>query len=107
VSVSSPRKVFWIVYIRAHEERTVRGIAIGTYLLRFAWGRDWEVDTRKFSQDAWFYQAGRDLAFTETEPTEDRRGEYTELRVTLNEVIGGNLPRVGITETAFNEGESL
>jgi len=107
VTVSIPRKVLWIVYIRAHEERTVRGIEFGTYLLRFALGRDWDVDTRKFAQNAWFYQAGRQLAFTETEPTEDQRGEYTELRVTLNEVIGGNLPRVGITETVFNEGESL
>jgi hypothetical protein len=53
----------------------------------------------------WFYEAGRQLVFTETEPTEDQRGEYTELRVTLNEVIGGNLARVGITETVFNEGE--
>jgi hypothetical protein len=107
VTVSIPRKVLWIVYIRAHEERTVRGIAFGTYLLRFALGRDWDAATRTFVQNAWFYEAGKQLVFTEMEPTEDRRGEYTELRVTLNEVIGGNLPRVGITETVFNEGETL
>jgi hypothetical protein len=107
VSVSIPRKVLWIVYIRAREEKTVSGIAFGTYLLRFALGRDWDIDARKFLQDAWFYEAGRQLVFTERAPTEDQRGEYTELRVTLNEVIGGNLPRVGITETVFNEGESL
>jgi len=105
VTVSIPRKAFWIVYIRAHEEKTLSGIAGGTYLLRFALGRDWDADTRKFLQGVWFYEAGRQLVFAEAEPTEDQRGEYTELRVTLNEVIGGNLPRLGITETVFNEGE--
>ena len=105
VTASLPRKVFWIVYIRAHEERRVSAIAVGTYLLRFAMGRDWEAGTRRFLQDAQFYQAGRQLIFTETEPTEDHRGEYTELQLTLNEVVGGNLPRAGITQSVFNEGE--
>jgi hypothetical protein len=106
VSVDVPRKVFWIVYIRAHEEKAVDGIAVGTYLLRFALGRDWDTEARKFLQNTWFYQAGKQLVFTEAEPTEDHAGEYTELHVTLNEVLGGNLPRVGITEAQFNEGSS-
>jgi hypothetical protein len=106
VTASIPRKLFWVIYIRAHEEKTVSGIAAGTYLLRFALGRDWNADTRRFLQNVWFYEAGRQLDFTETTPTEERPGEYIKFHVTLNEVIGGNLPRVGITEAVFNEGES-
>ena len=106
VTASLPRTVFWIVYIRAHEERTVSGLSAGTYLLRFALGRDWEAGTRRFLRDAEFYQAGRQLVFAETEPTEDHRGEYDELHLTLNEVVGGNLPRAEITENVFDEGDS-
>jgi len=47
---------------------------------------------------------GEQLVFTETEPTEYRAGQYTALDVTLNEVIGGNIRRVGISEAEFDEG---
>jgi hypothetical protein len=104
VSASVPRKLFWITYVRAHGEKTVNGIPVGSYLLRFALGRDWNTDSRHFLQYPWFYEAGKQLDFTETASTEERRGEYIELHVTLNEIIGGNLPRVGITEAVFNEG---
>jgi hypothetical protein len=106
VTASLPRKVFWVVYVRGHEERTLRGIAAGAYLLRFALGRDWDADTQRFLRDRRFYEAGKQLVFTEREATEDQRGEYTELHLTLNEINGGNLPRAEITEGVFNEGAS-
>jgi hypothetical protein len=98
------REVFWVLYIRAHEEETVKGVAVGGYLLRYALGQDWDVEGQKFLRNAMFYQAGEQLVFTETEPTEYSAGQYTELTITLNEVIGGNLRRVGISEAEFNEG---
>jgi hypothetical protein len=106
VSAGLPRKVFWIVYVAGHAEKTLRGIAAGAYLLRFALGRDWDAETQRFLRDRRFYEAGQQLVFTERNATEDQRGEYTELHLTLNEIIGGNLPRAEITESVFNEGES-
>jgi hypothetical protein len=94
-----------MLYIRAHEEKEINGIGAGSYLLRFTLGQDWDSETRKFLQKAWFYQAGRQLDFTEIEPTESERGQYTELTVTLHEMVGGNLPRVDISEALFNEGQ--
>jgi hypothetical protein len=105
VTASLPRKTFWIVYVKTREETVVSGIAAGAYLLRFALGQDWKATARRFLKKACFYQAGKQFEFTETEPTEDEPGKYTELRVTLHEVPGGNLPRVEISEAAFNEGD--
>ncbi len=106
VGVRFPRQVFWAIYIRAHEEKTVNEIGAGAYLLRFALGRDWDADARKFLQNPRFYQMGKQLVFAETEPIEDRPGKYTKFNVTLHEVPGGNLPRIGITEAEFGEGTS-
>jgi hypothetical protein len=106
VTAGLPRKVFWIVYVAGHGERTLSGIAPGAYLLRFALGRDWDAETQRFLRDRRFYEAGEQLVFTERDATEDHRGEYTELHLTLNEIVGGNLPRAEITESVFNEGES-
>ena len=106
VSAGLPRKVFWVVYVAEHGERTLSGIAAGTYLLRFALGRDWDTETQRFLRDRRFYEAGKQLVFTERDATEEQRGEYTELHLTLNEIIGGNLPRAEITESVFDEGES-
>ena len=105
VTVATPRKVLWIVYIGAHRDQEVSGIASGTYFLRFVLGRDWDSKTRTFLQSRSFYQAGRQLEFTETEPTNDSSGQYTELRLTLDVGPGGNLPRDRITEAAFDEGD--
>ena len=45
------------------------------------------------------------LDFTGTAPTANEASEYTKLYVSLHEILGGNLPRNGITETIFNEGD--
>jgi hypothetical protein len=106
VTAALPRRTLWSVYIRAHEEQTINGIESGGYLLRFVLGQNWNPETRKFLRDVSFYQAGDQLVFAETEPAAEKPGTYTELYVTLNEVIGGNLHRKGSTETAFDEGDS-
>lgn len=105
VTAAVPRRVLWLLYVRAHEKKEISGIGAGSYLLRFTMGQDWDSASRKFLQKPWFYQAGQQLDFTETESTESEHGQYTELTVTLHEIIGGNLPRVAITEALFNEGQ--
>jgi hypothetical protein len=105
ITADSPRRTVWMLYIRAHEQKSVPGIAVGNYLFRFALGLDWDVDTRKFLRNLEFYQAGEQLEFTETEPTSDEPGKYKEIEITLNEVFSGNLPREPINEIMFNEGD--
>jgi hypothetical protein len=105
ITADSPRRTVWMLYIRAHEQKSVPGIAVGNYLLRFALGLDWDADTRKFLRNLEFYQAGKQLEFTEIEPTSDEPGKYKEIEITLNEVFSGNLPREPINEIMFNEGD--
>jgi len=105
VTADSPRKTVWMLYVRAHEQKSVPGIAVGSYLLRFALGLDWDADTRKFLRNLEFYQAGKQLDFTEIEATSDEPGKYKEIEITLNEVFSGNLPREPINEIMFNEGD--
>jgi hypothetical protein len=106
VTADSPRKTVWMLYIRAHEHKSVSGISVGSYFLRFALGRDWDTDARRFRRDLEFYQAGRQLGFTEVEATADEAGKYKVIEITLNEVSDGNLPREPINEIIFNEGDS-
>jgi len=105
VTAATPRKVLWTLYIRAHGEKETGGIVAGSYLLRFTLGEDWDAEGGRFREKAEFYQAGQQLGFTEREPTENEGAEYTELTVTLHEMLGGNLPRMPITEALFNEGQ--
>ncbi len=105
VTVDSPPKTVWMLYVRVGEPATVGSIAVGSYLLRFALGLDWDAGTRKFRRNIEFYQAGRQLEFTEIEPTWDEPGKYSEIEITLHEMFGGNLPRKPINETTFNEGD--
>jgi hypothetical protein len=104
ITANSPRKTVWMLYIRAHEQKSIPGISIGNYLLRFAMGLDWDVDAKKFLRNLEFYQAGKQLEFTEIEPTSDEAGKYKEIEITLNEVFSGNLPREPINEIMLNEG---
>lgn len=105
VTTNPQRKTVWKLYVRAHEQKSVPGIAVGSYLLRFALGLDWDADTRKFLRNTEFYQAGKTLEFTEIEPTVGRTGNYTEIEITLHEMFGGNLQREPINEIMFDEGD--
>jgi hypothetical protein len=104
VTVGYPRHTVWEVYIRAHDRKTISAISPGRYFLRFALGSDWDGKAM-FRCNVEFYQASRELGFTETEPTADEPGISREFEITLNEIPGGNLPRESIDETMFNEGE--
>jgi hypothetical protein len=106
ITADSPRKTVWMLYIRAHEQKSLSGIAVGNYFLRFALGLDWNADTKKFLRNLEFYQAGKQLEFTEIEPTSNEPGKYKEIEITLNEVFSGNLTRDPINEIMFNEGDS-
>jgi hypothetical protein len=98
VSASVPRKVFWELFIRAHDSDTVKGVRAGSYLLRFALGRNW--DGQRFTQDSQFYEVGNPLEFHESNVV-----KYTEHHVTLNLVFDGNTPRNEIDAATFSEGE--
>ena len=62
------------------------------------------TELRKFMQNAYFYEFGKPLVFVETGASEGRPGEFHELQVTLDPRLGGNVPRVSITEVEFTEG---
>jgi hypothetical protein len=71
VTAASPQTTIWMLYIRAHDHKSVRAIGDGNYLLRFALGLDWDANSRKFRKDRAYYQAGKQLDFIEVPPTSD------------------------------------
>ena len=105
VSATPPHVAIWMVYIRAHDETVRSGIAAGSYLLRFALGLDWNVTTTKFLRTQEFYQAGQHFDFVEIEPTFDKPGTYDEVKISLDPVPFGDIPREPIDELTFNEGD--
>jgi hypothetical protein len=110
ISASIPREIFWVIYIRAHDAYTIKGVRPGSYLLRFAQGSEWDGPSKRFLEDAMFYEADADFDFTETRSLPDENGrysiEYAVRQVTLNPVFDGNIQRKEIDEAAFNEGEA-
>jgi hypothetical protein len=76
------------VYVRAHEDTSLHGIAPGTYTLRFMLGVDWNHDGRVFQRGVEGYAFVDALDFTETKT--DSSVVYSEQSVTLHKVINGN-----------------
>jgi uncharacterized protein (TIGR03000 family) len=85
-------------YIPSGKQLTAEEVPAGRYVLRVAFGKDWDSDARKFT-------AAR--SFSETEAFDISQEEtaegvrYTRLRVTLHKVIGGNFRSDPITEDDF------
>jgi hypothetical protein len=106
VSAMPPRRTVWMVYIRAHDTDTVKGVGPGSYLLRFGLGLDWDASSRIFLRNPEFYEAGKQLDFIETAESADEPGKYTDIKITLNDGPFGNLPRAPINDLIFGEGDS-
>jgi hypothetical protein len=109
ITAIPPRRQVWMLYLRANDKRTVTGVGVGNYVVRFALGLDWDATNRRFLRNSQFYEMGEQLNFTEnTAPSSDFSAEvthYDEIEITLHEVLSGNIRRVAIDESEFNEGE--
>jgi hypothetical protein len=102
---TSPKKTIWKLYIRANEQKSVSGIAPGSYTVRFALGLDWDITRKMFLRDSAFYQSGKELDFAEIKSMGDEPDQYDVVEITLNTVFNGNLRREPIDERTFNEGD--
>ena len=111
VTATPSHRTRWKLYVRADDDKTVNGIGIGSYLLRFALGRDWDVTTGRFLRSPEFFEAGEPFDFAETETALDApdgyivRHNYDSQEIWLNPILNGNLPREPIDESVFNEGD--
>jgi len=88
---TSTHQVVYNVHVRAHHNRTITGIADGTYAIAFWLGTATNGYGKKFSNTLHF------------QTTQTSQGvEYTVYTVTLHAVVGGNAPTQYISRGAFN-----
>lgn len=73
-------------YIRASNAAAIPKVAAGTYNVRFTSGRWWNGE--EFLKEATFSEFERPLVFAETQ--EEDGIAYSDFKLTLNRVIGGN-----------------
>jgi uncharacterized protein (TIGR03000 family) len=85
-------------YIPQGKQFTAEQIPAGRYVMREAFGSDWDTSARRFTKDR---------SFSETEPFEIQEEttaegtRYSILRVTLHKVISGNFKSHPISEEEF------
>jgi len=73
-------------YVRATDAATIPKIAAGTYIARFTSGKWW--NGAEFLNEVTFSEFERPLVFDETREREGIR--YSDFKLTLDSVIGGN-----------------
>lgn len=99
------RRTYRFVYVKAHDETTTKNIGPGSYLLRFAFGIDWDLNLRKFLQKRSYAQFVNAFEF---EQVETRSGvRHRKIEVTLHPVLGGKTRTTSIDEDTFNESDPV
>lgn len=93
-------------YVRAHDQFVAERIPPGEYVLRVAFGTDWNSEARKFNYRKSFVET-QTFAVDETTWTETRdegevlRTRSSALSITLHEVLHGNFQSHPINEDEF------
>jgi hypothetical protein len=92
------------VYVRRGESAILTEIEPGDYILAWCCGADWDQASKRFTRSLGCFVGDSPFVFTEEvlEEYGERRFFYTEGRVTLHEVFGGNLRKSGITQEEFD-----
>jgi hypothetical protein len=86
------------IYIGRRAKATIQGIPDGTFDVYFAGGVSWDGKRNTFSRSCGFTKFERRMKFT------SGGGQYTEFRLTLNAVKGGNAPSKQIDPDDFPKG---
>ena len=79
-----------------------KGIPQGTYELKYTSGLDWQDEVHAFRWLPTYSQFGQQLVYSEKKLGDDIR--YHEIKVTLQPVIGGNVPTLPISREEFLTG---
>jgi len=93
-------------YIPSGERFPAKRVPPGTYVLRAAFGKDWNPANRRFNYDRSFLESEA-FEVTErhwTEPTEEgyiERTRTTDLSITLHKVLFGNFQTHQLSEEQF------
>ncbi len=95
-------KVIRSFYVRSGSSFTERGIRPGSYDVYFSAGTDWNPNLRRFNRDVSYVRFGKELQFTET-PNQNNEIEYEKHEITLQPVIGGDVPSTPVDEATFDQ----
>lgn len=92
------------VYVRQGESVLLTDIEPGDYILAWCHGTDWDTASKQFNQPMGCFVADKTLTFTEsiTRDSEGTQVRHKGWRVTLHQVVGGNLGRNSISEEEFH-----
>jgi hypothetical protein len=86
-------------YVPHGKQFTAEKIPPGQYVLRVAFGTDWDAKARKFAADRSFSETE---AFDVSEEKTDDGVRYSVLTITLHKVLNGNFKSDPIDEEAFS-----
>jgi uncharacterized protein (TIGR03000 family) len=85
-------------YIPAGRSFTASNVPPGDYVLRVAYGTDWDIGAGKFTSDRSFSQTEQ---FDVTEERTSTGIRYSRIRITLHKVVGGNFSSTPSSEEDF------
>lgn len=106
--IGSSKELIRNVYIPHGKEFTATQLPLGDYILRIAFGYDWEAKRKSFNFDRSFSQS-ESFAITESTWNEDTDDGYikhttaSKMSVTLHKVRNGNFKTHPIPENEFRE----
>jgi hypothetical protein len=89
-----------LVYVRADSTATLDGVVPGQYRMKFQIGKDWDGQAEQFRCVSATAEFDRAASFEELEKSDGI--EYTEIRITLHKLRGGNARTTRIARSAFH-----
>jgi curved DNA-binding protein CbpA len=92
-----------LVYVRAEMEATISEIPPGRYRVKFQIGKHWDSDAEIFRCPLATSMFDHEETFEEkkTETDADLSVQYSDVKLTLHKVVGGNAPTTPIDPSAF------
>jgi hypothetical protein len=105
VNLVEPR-TNWVVrsfYVQAGKNFVEKSIAPGIYEIYFSTGKDWDMKTRSFRDDAIYGRFERRIEFYEREDPFTGKVEFRGYEVTLQAVEGGDMACLPVDKQTFQQ----
>lgn len=93
-------------YVRSHDKFVAKQIPPGEYVLKVAFGTDWNSDTRKFNYRKSFsktqtFSIEETISKEQTDEGDVEHTRFSKLSITLHKVLHGNFKSSPINEEEF------
>jgi hypothetical protein len=90
-------------YVQSGMTFNERQISHGLYGIYFSTGRDWNIETKSFNENADYSQFGRNVDYSETKNASAGKIEFNTYKITLQPVQGGNVTTFSSDKDTFDK----